>query len=582
MADPERSFEKEPEMPPLSELAEMRILLRLARTFFPNLLNAAWMRTKPDWGAGTEPPNSKFLRAKAQYQTLIEQIPAVTFIASSSLDDEKSEIYVSPQIESLLGYTAREWLDSPLLWYQRLHPDDKIRLSRDFARTISRDESFRGDYRFLAKDGRTVWVHGEIKIVYDEHGSPSFIHGIGYDITELKRAEEVQREARHAEEKAKLAAEATNRAKDQFLAMLSHELRTPLTPVVSGIEMLLENAPAESRQTIETMRRNLQLEVRLIDDLLDLTRIGKGKLAIKLHPVDAHDAILRAVETCRPHLKHLETKLALDALESNVNADPDRLEQVVRNLLENAARFTPAGGNIEIRTSNSAPGVLQILCLDTGVGIEAADLSRIFKAFEQCERSVKRGYGGLGLGLAISKALVEAHGGSITARSAGHGRGATFEVNLQTVPETLTQNGQNSPAPVAFLPTPKAPSPPCRILLVEDHCDTRLLLARLLKRFGYEVDMAEDARTALDLAGTADFDILISDIGLPDGNGLQLVQSIHERQPIPAIAVSGYGAESDRQQSRDAGYSEHLVKPIDSKRLVETIERLLAVRPSEQ
>lgn len=573
--------EREPDIPAPSELAEMRILLQLARAFFPNLLNVVWTGTRPKWNASEEGVNSKFLRAKAQYQTLIEQIPAVTFIASSSLDAEGSEIYVSPQIESLLGYTSREWLDSPLLWYQRLHPDDKLRLSRDFTRTISRNEPLKGDYRFIAKDGHTVWVHGEIKIVHDEKGVPFFIHGIGYDITELKRAEEVQREAKHAEEIAKEAAEATSRAKDQFLAMLSHELRTPLTPVVSGVELLLGNAPQELRQTIEMMHRNLQLEVRLINDLLDLTRIGGGKLSIELRPTNVHNVIRRAMESCRPQMEHLETKLALDAAERIVNGDPGRLEQVVRNLLENAARFTPAGGSVEIRTSNPVAGTLRILCIDTGVGIDKDDLSRIFKAFEQCDRAVRSGYGGLGLGLAISKALIEAHGGSITVQSAGHGHGATFEIDLKTVPAE-PQNGKVAAAPEASAPRTVSPaeSPPRRVLLVEDHRDTRRAFARLLKRFGYEVDTAADARTAEALAGSAKFDIVISDIGLPDGSGLQLVQAIHQRQLIPAVAVSGYGSEADRQKSLEAGYSEHLVKPIDSTRLVETIERLVAVRPA--
>ena len=582
MAKKENFPEPEPDLPSLSELAEMRILLRLARTFFPNLLDAVWSGTRDRRDAVEEPPNYKFLRVKAQYQTLIEQIPAVTFIASSSLGDERSEIYVSPQIESLLGYTAREWLDSPLLWYQRLHPDDKKRLSRDFAQTISRNRPLKGDYRFLAKDGRTVWVHGEIKIVHDEQGVPFFIHGIGYDVTELKRAEEVQRQAKHAEERAKQEAEATIRAKDQFLAMLSHELRTPLTPVVSGLEMLSENSPPEARQTIEIMRRNLQLEVRLINDLLDLTRIGKGKLAIKIRPINAHDAIRRAVESCLPQLTHLQLKLALDAAESEVAADPDRLEQVIRNLLENAARFTPSGGSVELRTANPAPGVLEILCRDTGVGIKSEDLSRIFNAFEQCNRAVTSGYGGLGLGLAISKALIDAHGGSITARSPGHGRGATFEIHLKTVPATQPRNGLSAPEPATPHPLADAEPPSRHILLVEDHRDTRLLMARLLERFGYEVETAADARTAEALARNGKFDILISDIGLPDASGLQLVRAIHEHQPIPAIAVSGYGAESDRQQSRQAGYSEHLVKPIDSNRLVEAIERLVAVHPPGQ
>ena len=581
MSDTRSDVTREPELPPPSELSEMRLLLELARAFFPDILKSVWSGGRmPERKPSKESIETQVLRARAKYQTLIEQIPAVTFIASSSLEDNGNEIYVSPQIKSLLGYTAEEWLDTPLLWYQRLHPEDKKRLSKDFARTISRGEPLKGDYRFIAKDGHTVWVHGEVKIVHDELGRPCFIHGIGYDVSELKRAEEMQREAKHAEEEAKRAAEATIHAKDEFLAMLSHELRTPLTPILGGLDTLLESAPEEARAVLEMMRRNLQLETRLINDLLDLTRIGKGKLSIELKPVDAHEVIRQARESCAANLAHLEQKLALDAADCVVNADPVRLGQVIRNLLENAGRFTPAGGTVEVRTSNPAPSTLQILCQDNGAGIEFENLGRIFRAFEQCERSVRSGYGGLGLGLAISKALVEAHGGTIRALSAGRGRGAAFEIHLKTIPAGAVSQGAQTPGPtVAHHPDSGAKASPLRILLVEDHRDTRQVLARLLTRFGYQVDTANDARTGRERAWSAKFDLVISDIGLPDGSGLDLVQAIHARQAVPAIALSGYGAESDRQQSRRAGYSEHLVKPVESARLRETIERLTAEQP---
>ena len=254
---------------------------------------------------------------------------------------------------------------------------------------------------------------------------------------------------------------------------------------------------------------------------------------------------------------------------------------MIRNLLENAARFTPAGGTIEIRTSNPAPETFRVVCRDDGLGIEPEDLGRIFKAFEQSERAVKAGYGGLGLGLAISKALVEAHGGAITALSAGRGKGAAFEVCLKTIVATPEPQGAPNPPPPAPAPRSRGSetSPP-RILLVEDHRDTRQVLEYLLRRFGYEVDTAKDVRSARERACNARFDLVISDIGLPDGSGLELMETIRQRQAIPAIALSGYGAESDRQQSLQAGYSEHLVKPVNSVRLHEAIERLIPREPA--
>ena len=561
----------------------MRILLELGRTFFPSLLKSDWAGVSLfDKRSNVETEDAQVLRARAKYQTLIEQIPAVTFIASSPLGQGGNEMWVSPQIKTLLGYTEEEWLDSPVLWYQRLHPDDKQRLSKDFSRIISLSEPLRGDYRFIAKDGHTVWVHGEIKIVHDEHGRPAFIHGIGYDITELKRAEEMQREARRAEEQAKRAAEATNREKDQFLAMLSHELRTPLTPVLSGLDVLEGSLSEESRTTLEMMRRNLELEARLINDLLDLTRISTGKLSIEPKSVDAHNAIRQALESCSSQTAHLRVQVIFEASEQTIMADSDRFQQVVRNLLQNAARFTPAGGTVQICTANPEPGVLQIRCRDTGSGIEPGDLGRIFRAFEQSERSVKSGYGGLGLGLAITKGLVEAHGGTITAWSGGRGTGATFQIILKTTAPSTVPRGQDVPTPAEPRNSPasvssgsNAKSTGLRILLVEDHRDTRQVLERLLTRFGYHVYTAKDVRTARECACASKFDLMISDIGLPDGSGLDLVQAVHRCQAIPAIALSGYGTETDRQQSRQAGYDEHLVKPIDSHRLRETIEHLM-------
>jgi CheY-like chemotaxis protein len=324
------------------------------------------------------------------------------------------------------------------------------------------------------------------------------------------------------------------------------------------------------------MRRNVLVESRLIDDLLDLTRISQGKLSVELQPVDFHQVVLEAVETCRTQVAHTHMKVALDATEHMVNGDAGRLQQVIRNLLQNAARFTPDGGTIKLRTTNRQSGMLSVLCRDTGKGIAPTDLGRIFRAFEQAGRSLKRGYGGLGLGLAICKALVEAHGGKITAWSEGYGTGATFEVALSTVPVgTPLPKAELPSAPTGRIVRPVAAgSSPLHILLVEDHRDTRQMLERLLKRFGYEVDTAKNARIAKERIATADFDLFISDLGLPDESGLALVQAIHECQSIPAIALSGFGGESDRKRSRAAGFAAHLVKPIEIAELREVIEQL--------
>lgn len=386
-----------------------------------------------------------------------------------------------------------------------------------------------------------------------------------------------------SERNAKEMAEAANRAKDQFLAMLSHELRTPLTPVLNGINALEDDATDESRPILEIMRRNLILETRLIDDLLDITRVAKGKFSVQLKPVDAHRILKEALQTCHSQLEQREVALNLEAKEHIVNADPGRLHQIVCNLLQNAVRFTAPGNIIELHTFNPTPGVFCFQCRDNGVGIDAEDLSRIFEAFEQSKRTVQRGYGGLGLGLSISKALIEAHGGTIIASSEGRGKGATIEITLPCIPKEPLEEEATIEMPASRLPNhqkqPDTPSPQLspadfRILLIEDHTDTRQTLQRLLSRAGYQVETANNAQSAREHARNATFDLFICDIGLPDGSGYDLIHDLHQLQSIPAISLSGFGMEADFEKSHAAGFAEHLVKPIDFKQLKEAIERL--------
>ncbi len=424
-----------------------------------------------------------------------------------------------------------------------------------------------------SKRPQGLWLSVSASPLRSENGP---VYGGVAVLTDITVRREFEQNLRTAKE----AAEAANRTKDQFLAMLSHELRTPLTPILGGINALEGEATPASQETLEMMRRNLMLETRLIDDLLDLNSIAKGKLQFQLKPMDAHQAILGAMETCRQQLSTHQVTLALDASAHFVNGDANRMEQIVRNLLLNAVRFTPSGGTIELRTTNPTAGTFQFSCRDNGQGIEKNDLTRIFNPFEQAGRSVKQGYGGLGLGLAISKAIVEALGGTIAAHSPGRNQGSTFEITLDALPVAVVQPSPGSkPKPSSTTLPPRSPTSaqaPLHILLVEDHVDTRETLARLLQRYGYKVDTAQDAKTAREKAARNQFDMFISDIGLPDGSGYDLIQTLLRHQPIPSISLSGFGMESDFQKSRAAGFSEHLVKPLDFKLLRKTIERLRA------
>jgi signal transduction histidine kinase/CheY-like chemotaxis protein len=365
--------------------------------------------------------------------------------------------------------------------------------------------------------------------------------------------------------------EAASRAKDHFLAILSHELRTPLTPVLMATSELEAQAglPEELRKYSGLIRRNVELEARLIDDLLDLTRISRGKLKLEFGEVDPHALLAHVCEMCHGEFlaKKLEVTVDLGATRRRLRADAARLEQVFWNLIKNAIKFTPERGRVLIRTSNRDDQFL-LQVADSGIGIDARDLTRIFGAFEQGDRSIARRFGGLGLGLSISKALIDSHGGRLTASSPGRGKGATFSVELPLA-EGVEIPGRPVAAPAAV-----EESHPLKILLVEDHEDTARTMARLLAKLNYQVKTAGTLESAHRIAISEPFDLLISDLGLPDGSGLQLMEWLRRRKPIKAIALSGYGMESDVIRSKEAGFLEHVTKPVDFQKLVDLIRQL--------
>jgi signal transduction histidine kinase len=370
----------------------------------------------------------------------------------------------------------------------------------------------------------------------------------------------------------KAVVETANRTKDHFLAMLSHELRTPLTPVISALESL-ETEPAQtedSRSALGMIRRNIELETQLIDDLLDFTRIARDKMQLRFAPVDAHLAVSNVVEICRAEAesKRLHVHLNLRANADHVAADAAKFQQIIWNLLKNAIKFTPNDGEIVISSSNPSPQVLMISVRDTGIGMEPEIMQRIFDPFEQGNRSFERRFGGLGLGLAISKSLAQAHGGALTVHSEGRDRGSTFILSMQTL----------SYAEAANVP-PKASSETSqqslKILLVDDHQDTCAALEKLLVRRGHLVAATHNVRSAMEAAVRNKFDLLISDIALPDGSGMDLMMQLRAISQIPGIAISGFGNNGDIERSLQAGFSEHLIKPIKLEKLEAAIERAI-------
>jgi signal transduction histidine kinase len=371
----------------------------------------------------------------------------------------------------------------------------------------------------------------------------------------------------------KSVVETANRTKDHFLAMLSHELRTPLTPVISALESL-EIEPAQKDDTksaLAMIRRNIELETQLIDDLLDFTRIARDKMQLRFAPVDAHLAISNVVEICRAEAesKKIRVRLNLRANTHHVAADAAKFQQIVWNLLKNAVKFTPDDGEIAISSSNPSPEVLTISVCDTGIGMDPQVMQRIFDPFEQGNRSFERRFGGLGLGLAISKSLAQAQGGTLTVQSDGRDRGSTFILSMQTL----------SPAEVATVPrkiSSEASQQGLKILLVDDHQDTCAALEKLLVRRGHLVAATHNVRSAMEAAMRNKFDLLISDIALPDGSGMDLMMQLRAVSNVPGIAISGFGSNGDIERSLQAGFSEHLIKPIKLENLEAAIERAIA------
>ena len=385
------------------------------------------------------------------------------------------------------------------------------------------------------------------------------------DLTEQKRHEKLRLD--------KEVAEKANLAKDDFLAALSHELRTPLTPVLMTAAALEQNPSLsqEMREALNLIRRNVELEARLIDDLLDLTRIAKGKLELQLEAVDIHALINRAVEICRSEFNSKSQAITLDLAAKIHQTDGDsvRLLQAMWNLIRNAAKFSETNGAIKIRTRNPSPEIILFEVEDAGMGFEPSSSEKLFQAFEQGGREITRLFGGLGLGLAITRSIIQAHGGTIKGTSKGIGKGATFTLEIPV--HTMPKNIEND---MAASHDSKQKNSLKRILLVEDHKDTRTSLEFLLLKINHQVKSAGTAQEALKLAAAHKFDLVISDIGLPDESGLVLMQQLKNQYKLKGIGLSGYGMEEDLIKGQAVGFVQYLTKPIRFEQLKQVIAQM--------
>ena len=472
-----------------------------------------------------------------------------------------------------------DWMEQYIL------PEDRPLVTRRIEQAITGRNLFELEHRVRRIDGSVGWTLSRAVPLLDSRGEIREWFGAATDVTARREADEVLRQRTAQLQRARDDALAANRAKDEFLATLSHELRTPLNPVLLVASEATADAALdeEVRANFKMIADNVALQARLIDDLLDLNRITRGKITMERQPLDVHDVVRDAAATVQEEIaaKSLRLEFALDAAAHQVQGDPVRLRQVCWNVLKNAVKFTPAGGSITIASRN-LPGSheIEVRISDSGIGMRPEELARIFHPFVQGRHTHDDpgGFGGLGLGLAISRMLTEIHGGSITAESAGQGRGTAVVLRLPLeaakpaeTERTPQVNGHRAPVPAG--PDGRAPR---RVLFVEDHEPTREAMTRLLRRRGYAVTSARSVGEALERSGEGAFDLLISDLGLPDGDGYRLMTELSRRHPgLVGIAISGYGMEDDVERSRVAGFGEHLTKPVSIDSLERALLRLL-------
>jgi signal transduction histidine kinase/CheY-like chemotaxis protein len=454
--------------------------------------------------------------------------------------------------------------------------------------------SFARDHRVIWQNGEVRWLSVRKQVFFERSGElarPKHAILVAFDITDRKRAE-LERERLLQQEKiAREAAEQANLVKDEFLAILSHELRSPLNPILGWTQMMqtYQLDAEKTERAVTTIDRNARLLTQLIDDLLDIARILRGKLSLNVAPLNLELVIEAAIETVQTaaEAKSIAIKTNFSPV-GQISGDFTRLQQIMWNLLTNAIKFTPDGGTVGIQLQQIDDGGefpkgnhAQISVSDTGKGITAEFLPHVFEYFRQADASVTRNYGGLGLGLAIVRHLVELHGGEVAVTSPGVGQGATFIVQLPLLSENSRVAAKKKGTTEAEI-EPDLPSlQGIRVLVVDDDLDNRELITIMLKQYQAEVISVASAMEVSSVLKSFKPDILISDIGMPDIDGYTLLRSIRCLPPeqggqIPAIAVTAYARPEDSQQALACGFQLHLSKPIDAHELVTAIAELVS------
>jgi PAS domain S-box-containing protein len=499
-------------------------------------------------------------RRRVEDQRFALLVGSVTDYALLVLDPRGNITTWNAGAERIKGYTAQEIIGSH---FSRFYLEDDVRAGKcEYELEVAaREGRFEDEGWRVRKDGSQFWANVVISAIRDDLGTLVGYSKVTRDLTERRRAEQ--------ETAAREVAEEASRTKDEFLAMLGHELRNPLAPIVSAIQLLKLRGDKRSAREHEVIERQVKQMIRLVDDLLDVSRISRGKIELKKARIDVRDALAKAIEIALPLFERKQQGFEVNVppYPLIVDGDDARLIQVFANLLNNAAKYTNDGGRITVTVHHTRAHVI-VEIQDNGIGIDPALLPRMFELFVQGYQDADRAEGGLGLGLTLVRSLVQLHGGDVEARSAGLHAGSTFIVRLPAV----DQRFEAEPDPEPARPTAAAPARRHRILVVDDNEDARMLLADVLATLGHQVRAAPDGPSALAVLEVFKPDVAILDIGLPGMDGYELatrIRAVPEHQQLRLLALTGYGQPQDASKTRHAGFDAHLVKPVDIQRLLE-------------
>ncbi|MGG6267042.1 PAS domain S-box protein [Leptolyngbya sp. AN03gr2] len=529
---------------------------------------------------------------------------------------QTGEVYRSEGVYELIGFPPEAVPQNSAWWGEKMHPEDYHQVEQHWAAIVSgQSNHYDVEYRIRHRAGHWVNVWDRGYLIRDRQGQVVRVVGSTTDITARKQIEQQREQLLRREQAAREQAELVSRMKDEFLAAISHELRTPLNPILGWTKMLQTHqfTPEKVSQALATIEHNARLQVQLIEDLLDISRIMQGKLSLNVTPVPLQSIIAAAIETVQlaADAKAIAIQTSLDPDVQPISGDAARLQQVMWNLLSNAIKFTPTGGRVEVglswvdadnanenatqplwvsddspNTHDPAPMTqyAQIVVRDTGIGISPDFLPQVFEYFRQEDGATTRRFGGLGLGLAIVKRIVELHGGTIWAENAGMGQGATFTIQLPLRREWGDRAMRKWIDHHSTTLSPAQSLTGLQILVVDDDPDSRNYVAFLLELEQAIVTAVDSAAAALRILSQSQPDILLSDIGMPQIDGYELMQQIRyhlriSEKQLPAIALTAYAGELDHQQALAAGFQQHLTKPIEPEQLVNAIASLVGKQP---